>query len=954
MGFLDCKHVNGVVNRALGIGGRGVAYGCLGSFGVHAGARDEDDAGCDGCRRGGQEGRLVELVLEMEHNELGNGVDRGDDLPFVIDDGMPSLRKSCNPAWPAWTRQSDGSEESKRLSDEVKSSAVNTRLNGRPAPTTGNPSVPCYKHCKTNLTGLSSAPQMIKSLVPRAWTCPRCVLHQQHVRRRLASVATAASRPKSTDISLPAAVHGRPGAVHDDRTLRQVFDSPPFWKDFSQQKLNPADAQSRGLFQNRYLTEPDGFQVFASVTLQKARGIVSRVLQASSVDQYKSIVRDLDLLSDLLCRVIDLADFVRATHPDPPMQAAASQAYAVMFEYMNVLNTTTGLNDQLKAAMADPNVTALWSEEEWVVARILMKDFAKSAIDLPSGAREKFVRLSNKISQLGPDFVESMAPEQRHLTMESGRLNGLDPVLARSLTRWGKTHVPTIGPMATTVLRSVADSNVRRDIYMANRTARRDQVQRLEELLRQRAELARLSGYESFAHMTLADKMAKSPESVDTFLRALASDNKPKVQREMDELLRAKQAATHNSVPSQLDPWDKDYYITQELSRKRSKNRQPDLLAAYFSLGTVMQGISRVMHRLYGVRFVPHETRPGETWNSDVRRLDVLDESDGHVAVVYCDLFERSGKNPNPAHFTLRCSRLVSASELSSAPSAPFSTPEEAATDGMASSYSRSDGSLHQLPTIALICDFPVPAPSARHPTLLSFREVQTLFHEMGHAMHSILGRTGLQNVAGTRCATDFAELPSVLTERFAAEPAALALFARHFETDAPLPASLMADRILPAPPFAALDTEAQLLLAFLDQRYHASSDVLDPAFDSTRAWHEVCGAHGSLREPAGTSYQGFFGHLFGYGATYYAYLFDRAIAAKIWDEVFAQKGESGGESGSEPISRHRGERFKDEVLKWGGGRDGWKCVAGVLGRAELAAGDAEAMAEVGRWGVEA
>ena len=147
----------------------------------------------------------------------------------------------------------------------------------------------------------------------------------------------------------------------------------------------------------------------------------------------------------------------------------------------------------------------------------------------------------------------------------------------------------------------------------------------------------------------------------------------------------------------------------------------------------------------------------------------------GHIGVVYCDLFEREGKSPNPAHFTLRCSRRISsdelreAADLTSQSGALFATAREAANDGLATNYNNRDGNaLYQLPTIALICDFALPPPNTTRPTLLSFRELTTLFHEMGHALHSLLGRTALQNVSGTRCATDFAELPSVLMENFA------------------------------------------------------------------------------------------------------------------------------------------------------------------------------------------
>lgn len=812
---------------------------------------------------------------------------------------------------------------------------------------------------------LAGSCAMLTRLQRQPWTCLKCTKQLERVRtssrrRRLATSAAAGvaeARP---------VVSGYPTAAQDqdDRALRQIFDSQQFWRDFSSRTRHQYGGKSLGLFQNRYLTKPAGFQQFAAVTLAKCKRIVANVLAYSTVQEYKRITRDLDRLSDLLCRVIDLSDFVRSTHPDQKMQHAATQAYAVMFEYMNVLNTTTGLNDQLKQAASISEVWHSWSEEERTVATILMKDFSKSAIDLPDGNRQAFVDISNDIAELGPVFVDDMAPEKPYLSFESSHLKGMDPQVVRQLTRWGSVTLPTIGMPATLALRTVEDADVRRDIYMANRTSSSANINRLEHLITRRAQLAKISGYDSFAHMTLTDKMAKSPEAVTQFLDALAAANKPLVKDEINELLELKKGdAKSGNFPNQLNAWDRDYYQHRLLSSLRSKARTPDFLSAYFSLGTVMQGLSRLFNRLYGIRLVPREAAPGETWNDDVRRLDVVDEKEGHIAVIYCDLFSRAGKSPNPAHFTVRCSRRIHDDEIEEASAlaqnAPdlFSNPYEAVSDGLSLNFSKRDnGNLYQLPTIALICDFTLPQRSininTQRPALLTFREVQTLFHEMGHALHSICGRTSLQNVSGTRCATDFAELPSVLMEHFASAPEVLALYARHWETDMPLDPQRIQDRIALDKKTHASEVEAQILLSMLDQSYHGTLPVelgaTDGApFDSTKVYRDVWNKYSAIPEPAGTKWQGFFGHLFGYGATYYAYLFDRAIAGKIWKDVF-QRTQMGA------VDPAQGELFREEVLRHGGGRDGWHCIGGVLKdqSGKLAEGGADAMKMVGEWGV--
>ncbi|PGH04649.1 hypothetical protein AJ80_08483 [Polytolypa hystricis UAMH7299] len=792
---------------------------------------------------------------------------------------------------------------------------------------------------------------MLKVLSRQPWTCPRCLLHQQRsalqpFRRRIQT----ATSPVHHDYKI--ASNNAPGTRHDDHTLGLVFDSKPFWREFSQRKA-ASSAKPTGLLQNEYLTGPDGFREFALVTLQKCQEIVSKVLAVSTLEGYRAMARDMDRLSDLLCRVIDTAEFMRTNHPDPEIQDAATQAYALMFEYMNVLNTTTALNDQLKHAYSHPDVISHWNEEERVTVQMLMKDFAKSAIDLPPKERQKFVTLHNEISQLGSAFVNGMEPETPQLSFDKRKLQGMDPVMLSRMRKWTSIVLPLYGSAPRTALGMVHDENVRREIYLAYRTSSKRQVHRLEELLRKRTELAKLAGYPSYAHMTLSDKMAKTPEAVANFLTSLNANNWPLVRGELSKLMALKQSVDPSA--SQFHPWDHSYFMNRYafLQDRSRKSRAAGSLRSFFSLGTVMQGLSRLFTRLYGVRFVPHETGPGETWNSDVRRLDVLDEDNNHLAVVYCDLFTRPGKTPNPAHFALRCSRAISQAEI--AESANISTSRHP-NDGMATAMRPGTKTLYQLPTIALICDFEEPPSSDSRPSLLSEHNVQTLFHEMGHAIHSILGSTDLQSISGTRCATDFAELPSVLMESFATSPQVLSLYARHWETGAPMPEEMMRsmarsqeDR---AAMHGAMDNEVQILMAMLDQAYH-TADATERNFDTTTIYHRVYSEHSSLPDPSGsrTSWQGNFAHLYGYGSTYYSYLFDRAIASKIWSEVF-----KGGEGA---VDRDAGERFKEEVLRWGGGRDGWHCVAGVLGsnhpankNGRLAEGREEAMREVGLWGL--
>ncbi|KAI1329609.1 peptidase family M3 [Xylariaceae sp. FL0255] len=795
---------------------------------------------------------------------------------------------------------------------------------------------------------------MMKATRSGLWTCSRCIRQssqtqlrrQRPLQKRWLSAASASVTSQSTPVQ-----HSPPDANHDDALLRQIFDSPPAFRGLMRPFFETATGQNVGLFRNKYLTSPQGFLKFADITIAQASIIVDRVTNASSLAEYKTLVRDLDRLSDLLCRVLDVSDFVRITHPDTRIQEAASAAWAKVYMYMNQLNTSTALSDQLGKALANPDVMASWNEEEQVVAKLLQQDFKKSAIHLPKEYRDAFVDVSQHISEIGSSFVEEMEAAQQYVQAPSQSFHGLDPQIAQSLT-WGRSiRLPTLSPAASMALRKVHDPDMRKEIYCATRTASKQSLQKLDAMLKLRAQLAGLSRFESYGQMALQDKMmAKTPESVRQFLLALSQRNSSLVDAEVADLLKEK-GRRFPSAENTLQPWDKDYYMEIVRSAMRSKRRTDDDLSAYFSVGTIMQGLSRLFTRLYGIRLVPKDTLPGETWHPDVRRLDVISDTDGHVAVLYCDLFFRNDKSPNPAHFTVRCSREISADEIqetwaqNGVEGRPvFETPIEAANDGMHTS--QQNGSVKQLPTIALVCDFHQDREDKSRPALLEYSQMETLFHEMGHAIHSILARTSLQNVAGTRCATDFAELPSTLMEHFCADPSVLALFARHYKTDQPLPYHVIAERLQVSNRFEASDRENQIILAMLDQKYH-SSIVSQDDFDSTKMYHDLQRQFGRLPpDPSSTRWQGFFGHLFGYGSTYYSYLFDEVLSERVWRIVF-----SAGLNGA-ALDRDNGERLKENLLKWGGSRDPWRCLSNTLQDERLLNGDEEAMRLVGSWGI--
>ncbi|KAH0591017.1 Mitochondrial intermediate peptidase [Termitomyces sp. 'cryptogamus'] len=738
---------------------------------------------------------------------------------------------------------------------------------------------------------------------------------------RLASFRSLATQTKFPTIP----------ASPDDVALVSLFDHPS--RTFKSSPLS-----TTGLFGHPSLVYPDALISLADATLVRAQLLTDRILRArESRDELLKVVKNLDRLSDMLCGVTDLSELIRNAHPDPMWVRAADHAYDTLCEFMNVLNTHVGLYEVLKAVMTDPSIVSTLSPEAYKTALIFWLDFEKSAIDLSSAQRKKFVSLSSDILALGRDFLNQVDSARPPASIKPSELSGLKDMgmgvrlkLQAQFTQRDLLVYPG-SLQAQMIMRSAPSEEPRRRIYIAANSSTPEQIQILEKLLRTRGELANLVGKESYAAMSLGDKMAKTPANVLYFLDALMDHTRPFAQKALQALQARKQAHQGTSTLPIIQAWDRDFYCPPEAPA-------PPIPLPPLTVGTVFMGLSRLFRHLYGISLRPADATSGEVWHSDVHKLEVVDEEKGVIGWIYADLFARGGKPSGAAHYTVRCSRrtddddeagdgTVEGQEYRILESQHFEAVKRHRLPGQ-------DG-VYQFPVVALLCEFTRPS-FTRGPTVLPWNEVTTLFHEMGHAMHSMIGRTEYQNVSGTRCPTDFVELPSILMEHFLNSSIVLSLFDVEGTTAVRQVGNHHAD------PCNSIDTYTQILLATVDQIYH-SPIVHSPNFDSTAEFANLHNTRGLIPYVPGTSFQTQFGHLFGYGATYYSYLFDLAIASRVWQNVFSE----------DPLNRETGEKYKREILRFGGGKDPWKMVSTLLSAPELEDGDAEAMREVGRWKIE-
>lgn len=747
--------------------------------------------------------------------------------------------------------------------------------------------------------------------------------------------------------------------------LRQVFDSQRYFNFFNSEHAHGSQnsmlfsGPKVGLFNNQELTTPHGLVAFSKSSLKVAKLLVSRMIEDARTSKAGRIayIKKLDQLSDTLCRVIDVAEFIRVSHPSQRWVNAAQQTHEIMFEYMNVLNTNVELYEILRDILNDPQITRNLTDEEIQVGEYLKQDFERSGIAMDPQTRNNFVSITQQISLLGSHFNNEIQtldsywceiPNDQFATIEDeslkAEIRGYQSMApSKSSTSMA---VPLTGHLPYSILLKCNSAPVRKSVWIALHNSSESQMHTLNEFVKYRALLANMLGYRSFAHYQLEHKMAKTPENVITFLTNLQKSlisKKNGVVDEIKQLYELKedrhQNASAEDIIAAVKPWDRDYLLNKIQLQKPYLVEPKESISDYLSVGTIMSGLGQLFESIYNVKLVPEATLKGETWDqTQVRKLKVCDQSlQKTLGYLYLDFWS---PKVLPSHFTIVCLRRLN-------------------TDIGTESRAEMRKLVHldeeeqcQLPVISLVCNFLRPTANTigrfagienDKPTLLTLEQVDTIFHEMGHAMHSMIGRTDLHNLSGTRCLTDFVELPSVLMESFSRDPRVLCRIAKHYETDKPLSEELLKQYQSHRVILDECETFMQSKMALLDQVLH-SEDVVrflaqsgDQEFDSTTVYHSL---ESKLKVFADNwlTWHGKFPHLFSYGAVYYSYLLDRAIAEKIWQGLFAE----------DPWNRKAGEKYRDSVLKWGGTRDPWECLADALNDQDLARGDPRAMEIIG------
>ncbi len=541
--------------------------------------------------------------------------------------------------------------------------------------------------------------------------------------------------------------------------------------------------------------------------------------------------------------------------------------------------------------MVDFAASAEGQSLEGVEARLVertLRDFRRNGLELETGERKSLLALKERLVTLGIQFRRNIDEHEDAILVTRAGLAGLPESFIGNLRTEeisGETRyrVSLDYPELFPFLESAEDASLREELFRKNHSkAAEVNVDLLEEAISARDQAARVLGFVSWAQYVLQIRMAKSPEVVLDFLVDLEVKVRVKADRDIGELSAAKAGATGAADPLQI--WDWRYYQQRVLREKH--NVDPFEVAEYFPLDSTLEGLFDAYQRLVSVEFVARDA--SGAWHPDVRYFDIVDraKADGDViGHFYMDLHPRPGKFGHAAAFTLRSGRLL------------------------------PDGS-YQAPVSAIVANFT--KPRLEMPSLLRHSEVITLFHEFGHILHQTLTRAPYLRFSGTRVERDFVEAPSQMLEHWCWEPDVLQAFSRHHDSGEPLPSDLLSRMVDAKNVGSGIAALRQIYFGRLDLAYHGPGASKD-SDAIARQLHPITG----FSYPEETHFQAGFGHLFGYDAGYYGYMWSKVYG----DDMFTRFAEAGLNDASV------GRAYRGGILERGGSVDGDVLVRDFLGR---------------------
>ena len=603
----------------------------------------------------------------------------------------------------------------------------------------------------------------------------------------------------------------------------------------------------------------------------------------------ENTVAPLDQISDLIGQASGRFGFLSQVAADPQLRAAAHEHEERLDVFAAGLGFREEIDRALKAYAQRAQLEALPAD----AARLLefaLRDYRRNGFDLDAAQRDAVRERRERLIGLGIRFRRNIDEDDSAMTVSRAELEGLpeayiDRLRTEESSAGGavRYRVSLDYPELHPFLESAADADRRRELFLLNHNkAAEVNVPILEEAIALRDEIASQLGYDSWAAYTLEVKMARSPETVLEFLTDLEERLQPKLASDLALLREEQERRGYGGGAVSISDWR---YLTNQVVRERYQV-DPFEVAAYFPLDAVLEGMFDIYQRLVGVRFVPRPDESDSAWHPAARPFDIVDPDNGdHLARFYMDLHPRPGKFGHAAAFTLRGGRSLA-------------------------------GDTYQQPVSAIVANFTAPGPDS--PSLLRHSEVVTLFHEFGHILHQTLTRAPYTRFSGTRVERDFVEAPSQMLEHWCWQPEMLRSFSRHYQSGDPLPTDTIDRMIESRFVSSAVATLRQVYFSRLDLAYHGPGSQKDTD-RIARELHPITG----FDFPDQTHFQAGFGHLFGYDAGYYGYLYSRVFG----DDMFTRFEAPGASVATV------GREYRERILEPGGTQDGDQLVRSFLGR---------------------
>ncbi|WP_264520599.1 M3 family metallopeptidase [Flavobacterium sp. N1994] len=635
--------------------------------------------------------------------------------------------------------------------------------------------------------------------------------------------------------------------------------------------------------------------------IAKARAEIDSITNNPETPSFANTIEALDFSGEALDRLSSIFFNLNSAETCDEMQKIAQEVSPLLTEFSNDIALNVDLFQRVKTVYDQKDSLNLTPEQATLLDK-KFKSFARNGALLPEDKKEILRKIDTVLAKLKLTFGENVLAETNsyklHITNE-GDLKGLPDgakEMARSLAKaddldgWLFTlDFPSYLPFVTYVdnreLRKEMAIAAGKKAFQENDYDNQENVKNIVKLRHERAQLL---GYKSHSHFVLEERMAQNPEKVQSFLNDLLEKAKPAALKEFAELTAF--AKELDGLES-LEKWDGAYY--SEKLKQKLFSLDDEILKPYFKLENVLNGAFTVAEKLFGITF--KEVFDIEKYHDDVQTFEVLDFEGKLVAIFYSDFFPRKGKR-NGAWMTSFKPQFI------------------------------KDG-VNERPHVSIVCNFT--QPTETKPSLLTFNEVTTLFHEFGHALHGMLANTTYPSLSGTSVYWDFVELPSQVMENWCYEPEALALFAKHYETGEIIPQQYV-EKIKESASFLeGMATLRQLSFGILDIAYHAKPQTID----NIKAFEKAAMDHTTLYPDVAENCMSVsFSHIFqgGYSSGYYSYkwaevldadafayfqekgIFNKEVATKFKDNVLSK---GGTELPMELYKRFRGQEPKPEAL---------------------------------------